>query len=96
MIEGGHDAGRRARAHDGRFCARRTAGLLADFMKRVPSSQAPINAYLAEVKRSMTHGHGNPNAGGAAAAAFAARRHRCAEPARRLARRWLSGDADGG
>jgi len=31
---------------------KRTAGLLADFMKRVPSSQAPINAYLAEVKRA--------------------------------------------
>src|SRR5882672_11502961 len=31
---------------------KRTAGLLADFMKRVPSSQAPSNAYLAEVKRA--------------------------------------------
>ena len=31
---------------------KRTAGLLADFMKRVPSSQAPINAYLAEMKRA--------------------------------------------
>jgi TRAP-type C4-dicarboxylate transport system substrate-binding protein len=30
---------------------KRTSGLLADFMKRVPSSQAPIKAYLAEVKR---------------------------------------------
>jgi TRAP-type C4-dicarboxylate transport system substrate-binding protein len=31
---------------------KRTAGLLADFMKRVPSSGAPINAYLAEMKRA--------------------------------------------
>ena len=31
---------------------KRTAGLLADFMKRVPSSQAPIKAYLAEMKRA--------------------------------------------
>ena len=31
---------------------KRTADLLADFMKRVPSSQAPIKAYLAELKRA--------------------------------------------
>ncbi len=31
---------------------KRTSGLLADFTKRVPSSQAPIKAYLAEVKRA--------------------------------------------
>ena len=31
---------------------KRTAHLLADFMKRVPSSQAPIKAYLAEMKRA--------------------------------------------
>ena len=31
---------------------KRTAGLLDDFMKRVPASQAPIRAYLAEVKRA--------------------------------------------
>jgi TRAP-type C4-dicarboxylate transport system substrate-binding protein len=31
---------------------KRTAELLADFMKRVPSSQAPIKAYLAELKRT--------------------------------------------
>jgi molybdenum-dependent DNA-binding transcriptional regulator ModE len=31
---------------------KRTAELLADFMKRVPSSQAPIKAYLAELKRA--------------------------------------------
>jgi TRAP-type C4-dicarboxylate transport system substrate-binding protein len=31
---------------------KRTAGLLANFMKRVPSSGAPINAYLAEMKRA--------------------------------------------
>ncbi len=30
---------------------KRTADLLADYMKRVPSSQAPIKAYLAELKR---------------------------------------------
>jgi TRAP-type C4-dicarboxylate transport system substrate-binding protein len=31
---------------------KRTAHLLADFMKRVPSSEAPIKAYLAEMKRA--------------------------------------------
>ena len=31
---------------------KRTAELLADYMKRVPSSQAPIKAYLAELKRT--------------------------------------------
>jgi hypothetical protein len=31
---------------------KRTATLLDDFMKKVPSSQAPIKAYLAEVKRA--------------------------------------------
>jgi TRAP-type C4-dicarboxylate transport system substrate-binding protein len=31
---------------------KRTGDLLADFMKRVPSSQAPIKAYLAELKRA--------------------------------------------
>ena len=31
---------------------KRTADLLADYMKRVPSSQAPIKAYLAELKRT--------------------------------------------
>jgi len=31
---------------------KRTASLLADFMKRVPSSQEPIKAYLAEMKRA--------------------------------------------
>jgi TRAP-type C4-dicarboxylate transport system substrate-binding protein len=31
---------------------KRTAELLVDFMKRVPSSQAPIKAYLAELKRA--------------------------------------------
>jgi hypothetical protein len=31
---------------------KRTEHLLADFMKKVPSSQAPIKAFLAEVKRA--------------------------------------------
>jgi len=31
---------------------KRTASLLADFMKRVPSSQEPIKAYLAEMRRA--------------------------------------------
>ena len=31
---------------------KRTAHLLADFIKRVPSSEAPIKAYLAEMKRA--------------------------------------------
>ena len=31
---------------------KRTAHLLDDFMKRVPSSQGPIKAYLAEMKRA--------------------------------------------
>lgn len=31
---------------------KRTAHLLVDFMKRVPSSEAPIKAYLAEMKRA--------------------------------------------
>ena len=31
---------------------KRTENLLTDFMKRVPSSQAPIKAFLAEVKRA--------------------------------------------
>jgi hypothetical protein len=31
---------------------KRTAHLLTDFMKRVPSSEAPIKAYLAEMKRA--------------------------------------------
>ena len=30
---------------------KRTDHLMVDFMKRVPSSQAPIKAFLAEVKR---------------------------------------------
>ena len=41
--------------------------LMADFMKKVPSSQAPIKAFLAEVKRGLMHGGPNPNAGGAGA-----------------------------
>ena len=31
---------------------KRTEHLLTDFMKKVPSSQAPIKAFLAEVKRA--------------------------------------------
>ena len=31
---------------------KRTAHLLDDFMKKVPAAQAPLKAYLAEVKRS--------------------------------------------
>ena len=42
---------------------KRTEHLMADFMKRVPSSQAPIKAYLAEMKRGMMHGRASPNAG---------------------------------
>jgi hypothetical protein len=30
---------------------KKTEHLLADFMKKVPSSQAPIKAFLGEVKR---------------------------------------------
>jgi len=31
---------------------KRTAALLADFIKRVPAAEAPIKGYLAEMKRA--------------------------------------------